>query len=1112
MAIRIALTHQSIYHYNPSTSLGPQVVRLRPAPHAHAKVVGYSLKVGPEKHFINWQQDPYNNWLARLVFPEPVTFFQVTVDLVLDLSPINPFDFFLEPEAQCFPFEYNDSLARDLRPYLECLEGAQAVGPRFKELLSSIHPEEGVQSVDHLVRVNQMVNKTLGYTLRMEPGVQTPEETLEKGRGSCRDFSWLLVQLLRAQGLASRFVSGYSVQLRADSKPIDGPSGVKHDVVDLHAWVEVYLPGAGWVGLDATSGMLCTEGHVPLAASPDPSQASPIEGGLTACEVKFEHKMDMSRIHEDPRVTLPYSAGQWEEILSLGDQVDQKLLSQDVRLTMGGEPTFISVDDYEGEEWNGGAVGQDKYERSIALTQAMLPHCGDGGFIHYGQGKWYPGETLPRWAMAIYWRKDGLPIWGDNKWLASPNIPLGHTHDDAREFLQCLCQFLGTDQAHISPAFEDPLYYLWKEGRLPPGVKAVDNELADEEDRDRLRRVFENGLSNPVGSVLPIERAVDDKGKLLWNSGLWLLKGQRKDGHRIFLIPGDSPAGLRLPMESLPPGPPSYFNPTDPTFQAEDLPDQKELQMLFSRVHSEGSPEQDVSNQPSAPETPPLQGNLVRTAMACQPRNGILHVFMPPIHRIEDYLELLAAIEESSKKLDKPVIIEGYAPPVDSRIDVMKITPDPGVIEVNVAPSSNWRDLVGSTRRLYERARECRLGTEKFMLDGKHTGTGGGNHIVLGASHPLDSPFLRRPDLLRSFLSYWNNHPSMSYLFSGLFVGPTSQAPRVDEGRCDAIDELELAMMQFKCFDTPPPWMVDRWFRNLLTDLTGNTHRSEICIDKLYSPDSATGRLGLVEFRGFEMPPHPEMSLAQQLLIRALVAMFWERPYTSKLIRWQKRLHDRFLLPSSIREDFSEVLYDLHLSGMTFKEEWFDTHFEFRFPVAGSIEIDGVTIEVRHGIEPWLVLGEEPGAGGTVRSVDSSLERVQVSVKNLPSDGSYALALGDLQLPLFQGEGGESIGIRFRAWQPPHCLHPAISTHTPLVFNLVDLREGRAVGGAVYHSSHPGGVNYESRPVNPLSAEARRKERWVPFGHQPGSITLRQIPRSMVGLRTIDLRKLTLLS
>jgi len=1085
MAIHVALNHVTHYRYDRPVTLGPQIVRLRPAPHCRTPILAYSLKVLPEQHFVNWQQDPQGNWLARLVFPEKTREFRIEVDLITAISVIDPFAFFLEPYAEQIPFAYDTSLSQELAPYLL----KEPATPHFARYLAEV-PREATRSVDFLVALNQRVQHDVAYTIRMEPGVQTPEETLDKGTGSCRDTSWLLVQLLRHLGLAARFVSGYLIQLVPDVKSLDGPSGAATDFTDLHAWCEVYLPGAGWIGLDPTSGLFAGEGHIPLASTPEPGSAAPVTGVCEPCESEFEHTMSVTRVWEAPRVTKPYSDAQWQEIESLGHHIDQDLNALDVRLTMGGEPTFISMDDPDGAEWNTAALGPTKRKLAGKLFHRLREKYAPLGLAHFGQGKWYPGEQLPRWSLNCFWRKDGEPIW-TNAALYADETQAGKA-DTAlgARFLSEVASRLGVDRKYVFPAFEDAFYYIWRERRLPRNVDIFDTNLDDPLERERLSRVFEQGLSREVGHVLPL--LCTPAG--VWQSGPWFLRSER-----CYLVPGDSPIGYRLPLASQPWAAKTdfpYVYPPDPLQAQKPLPASAAFKPQARSARTGTSPAPGSKSAPT-PDTVPAAkqsaGWVTRRALCAEARNGILYLFMPPTDTLEDYLALVAAIEASAAALAAPIVLEGYEPPADPRLTQFRVTPDPGVIEVNIHPSSSWDQLVERTTHLYDTARETRLLTEKFMLDGRHTGTGGGNHFTLGASVAADSPFLRRPDLLRSLVSYWHNHPSLSFLFSGLFIGPTSQAPRIDEARNDAVYELEIAFAQLPpAGEAAPPWLIDRVLRNLLTDVTGNTHRTEFCIDKLYSPDSATGRLGLLEMRAFEMPPHARMSLAQQLLLRALIARFWKEPYApAKLMRWGTQLHDRFMLPHFVKQDFDDVLAETRAAGYDIKPEWFAPHFEFRFPIYGDFSASGIHIELRHALEPWHVLGEEGSAGGAVRYVDSSVERMQVKVSGMAGE-RYRLTCNGRALPLQPtGNVGEFVaGVRYRAWQPPSCLHPTIASHAPLVFDLVDTWMGRSMGGCQYHVAHPGGRSYDDFPVNAYAAESRRLSRFFQMGHTPGTISL----------------------
>jgi uncharacterized protein (DUF2126 family) len=1082
MAIRIAINHRTEYLFDRPVSISPHVVRLRPAPHTRSPIESYSLKVLPQEHFINWQQDPFGNYLARLVFPEPVESLSFEVDLVADIVTINPFDFFVEKYAEHYPFTYPPDLKKQLAPYLEIAED----GPRLRKWLTGV--DRSRQEINNfLVDLNQQLEKDIEYTIRLQPGVQSCEETLEKALGSCRDSGWLLVQILRHLGLAARFVSGYLLQLTPDEKPLDGPAGTDHDFTDLHAWAEVYLPGAGWLGLDPTSGLFAGEGHIPLACTPHPVSAAPITGSTDECEVDFRFSNTVRRIHEDPRVTKPYTDGQWQMIQALGNRVDATLEAGDVRLTLGGEPTFVSIDDMEAAQWNDAALGEDKRALAGDLLLRLWRHFAPGGLLHYGQGKWYPGEPVPRWSLNCFWRSDGQPLWRDPQLLARDDADYGCGPEEAERFAARLTRQLGLPEHYLVPGYEDTLYYLWKDGSQPVNVDLLGTDLKRPDERRRLVELLAGDIGKPAGFALPLRW---DDARQGWQCSAWRFRR----GH-MFLTPGDSPMGLRLPLDALP-------------WVAEEERDIEPERDLFAPRPALGDYYSEVTRRfshfeatqdthPEITQQEPADSasrgrrrvEVIHTALCIEARKGTLHVFLPPMTDLEHYLDLLAAVELTAEQLQLPVRIEGYEPPRDWRMKKLAVTPDPGVIEVNIHPAHNWQELVEHTETLYAEARLARLGTEKFMLDGRHTGTGGGNHVTLGGETPSDSPFLRRPDLLRSLLTFWQHHPGLSTLFSGMFIGPTSQAPRVDEARDESLYELEIAFQQMPDGEIAEPWLVDRLLRNLLVDVTGNTHRAEFCIDKLYSPDSPTGRLGLVEFRAFEMPPHARMSLVQMLLLRTLIARFWQEPYRHRLVRWGTELHDRFMLPHYVWADMQDVVCELQRAGFPFQLEWLAPFLEFRFPHHGSVSVQDMRLDLNAALEPWHVLGEEMSNQGTARFVDSSVERLQIRVSGL-KDERFVVACNGRRVPL-RGTGthGEYVaGVRFRAWQPPSALHPTIGVHSPLVFDIIDTWNGRSIGGCTYHVSHPGGRHYDIFPVNAYEAESRRISRFWNNGHTGGAI------------------------
>ncbi|WP_160009231.1 DUF2126 domain-containing protein [Rhizobium sp. 18055] len=1120
MSIKASIYHLTHYKYDKPVRLGPQIIRLKPASHSKTHVISHSLKVTPANHFVNLQQDPYGNYLARYVFPDPVTEFKIEVDLVADMTVYNPFDFFIEETAESWPFVYPEDIRDDLKIYMQ----PQPMEPALAEYVAGID-RTPMRTIDFIVGLNARLKEDIEYVIRMEPGVQTPEETLRLALGSCRDSSWLLVEILRNLGLAARFVSGYLIQLTPDLKALDGPSGTEVDFTDLHAWCEVYLPGAGWVGLDPTSGLLTGESHIPLAATPHFRNAAPISGALFGqANTEFDFAMSVSRVAEHPRITKPFSDDSWDELNALGAKVDSILAAEDVRLTMGGEPTFVSIDDFESEEWNTAAVGPTKREKADELIRKLRERFAPGGFLHYGQGKWYPGESLPRWTFSLYWRKDGKPIWQNPELIAGEGKDTGVAAEDAANLIGAIARELAIEPEMILPAYEDPAEWIIKEGSLPENVDPSNSKLKDPEERSRIARVFERGLTTPTGYILPVQAWNAKASGHRWVSEKW--KTRRG---KIFLVPGDSPVGYRLPLGTLPYVPPArypYIHTADPSIPRNPLAEvfvpagraptpvrasTPARPVPAGRAMPEASRQSDDSGQTRVEQTVGEIGGAVRTAISVEPRDGRLCIFMPPVERIEDYLELIAAAENAAAELGLPVHIEGYSPPQDERINVIRVAPDPGVIEVNIHPASNWQDCVDITTTVYEEARQTRLGADKFMIDGRHTGTGGGNHVVVGGANPGDSPFLRRPDLLKSLVLHWQRHPALSYMFSGMFIGPTSQAPRIDEARHDSLYELETALAQIPPPGqgvTPLPWITDRLFRNTLIDVTGNTHRAEICIDKLFSPDGPTGRLGLVEFRGFEMPPNARMSLAQQLMVRALIARFWLNPADGKFVRWGTTLHDRFMLPHFVWQDFLDVLGDLKQNGFDVSAEWFKAQLEFRFPFCGEVEYEGSKLELRQALEPWNVMGEEGAIGGTVRYVDSSVERLQVRLET-SNAARYTVTCNGRTVPLTPtGTSGVSVaGVRYKAWQPASGLHPLLPVNTPLTFDIYDTWSKRSIGGCIYHVAHPAGRNYETFPVNGNEAEARRLSRFEPWGHTAGGY----IPQPETGSPefplTLDLRR-----
>ena len=1118
--MRLLVQHRSRYAYPEPAALGPHVFRLRPANHAKARIETYGLHVSPEGA-MKWQQDPYGNHVARVTWKAGTRMreLDVLVEFSCDVRPVNPFDFFVDDRCKKAPFVYPAEMRQDLRPFLDAAEASVAGGPLLAKFLAGL-PREG-ETVPLVVALNAAVNGAVRYVIREEAGIWTPEETLGNGRGSCRDSAVLLIAALRSRGLAARFVSGYLIQLTDEGMIPDAPKGMGRDVVDLHAWAEVFIPGAGWIGLDATSGLLCGEGHIPLACTAVPPLAAPVEGTSDVVATGVTFSMTVGRLGHEPRPTRPYEDDVWQELLSSGERVDERLKEAGLSLTIGGEPTFNSREHPDLPEWNGEALGATKWEQGKRLVNELRLRLAPDGAVLRRFGKLYPGETLPRWALDVVGRRDGVALWPRREGLAE-KVRSDEGRDDAHLFAEALAARLGLS-ADLQPAYEDPWRAFQDEASLPVDVDPLEADLDDPEERRRLARILDKGLGREAGWVLPLLRA--DKA---WTSERWSFRR----GH-LFLVPGDSPIGLRLPLGSLGPGavPSPFEEPVDPpdprreeskddagaedSRKAKDAGVPPETEALEEKRTDKDAP-RDAKAAPGTGRTaihvapPPSARRPVRTALSVEVRDGELHVFLPPVATAEDFEILLAEVEATRAETGLDVALEGYPPPSSKKFLRFSVTPDPGVLEVNLPPSSGLAEHAALVDTVFDAALHAGLHSEKYLLDGRMSGSGGGNHITLGGPAPLESPFLKRPDLLASLVTFFQHHPSLSYLFTGLFVGPTSQAPRVDEARHDSLYELEIALAHAfsKRGEATPPWLPDILFRHLLVDVAGNTHRAEISIDKLFDPQGAHGRQGLVELRAFEMPAHPRMVTAQAALARALVAAFATEPYQAPLVRWGQTLHDRFLLPTYLWRDFEEVLAFLAGRGVPLPAEAFRAFVDFRCPVVGELSAEGVTLEIRNAIEPWPVLGEELTATGTSRYVDSSMERVEVRASGLVPERHLVLVNG-LRLPLRPtGFAAEAVGgVRFRAWAPPHSLHAHIGIHHPLRFDLLDTWGRRSLGACAYHVWHPEGRAFEAAPLTRFEASARRAQRFTHEGPLPWPVRPVDATPHPDAPYTLDLRR-----
>ncbi|MEW5756113.1 MAG: transglutaminase family protein [Pseudomonadota bacterium] len=1027
---RIALTHRLTWQFERPVQLSTHWLRLCPAPHTKAEVEAYSLRVQPEAHFINWLRDPYENELARLDLPEPVTRLQLEVDLVATLTAADPFDFLLEPGCIDYPFDYPEQLRKELAPYLR----QPALGKQTQLWLDRLERWPGY-IMEQLSTTNRQVQGGVQRLFSSAAGHVDLENILERGSATPWQLAWLLTVSLRHLGLAARFTSGYRVFLSEDHSRLP-------DNAALHAWSEVFLPGAGWVGLDPASAIFTHEGYIPLASTPEPLRALPWAG---YCEARSEENNESLQVRrlEGGMPQWPYGAGRWDEIVAAAEQVDAALGQQGMALTVGSTVAFVSVANTQLPEWSGTALGWHKRSVAEQLLTALRQRLCPGGLFQAAQGEWFSGEPLPRWRLGCHFRSDGRPVWSDtalNNWQEGERR-LGH--DDLHQFATTLCRALNLDEKWLLAAHEDPLHQLWLNGSA--GVMPQAKSLRDPEQRRALAEQLSQPVGHPSGYVLPLHW---DSVAQRWISGRWRFRRGA-----LYLRPGSSPIGLRLPLESLPVG--DEIIPPDPErcqFDERELLPER-VGELSARLTSFGPPH----TFEAAADGAAVAGRAPRTALVIELRDRSLYAFLPPLTHVERYLDLVDAIESSARHCELPVRMEGYEPPHDRRLPRIMVEPEAGVLKVTLSAARNWREQSEQLEILYAEAESLGLRAERYDASGHHLPPGGESGFILGGDEPARSPFLQRPELLRALVSCWQRHPCLSYFFAGGDVGPSRPAPRPDEGRDDALYELGIALDRIPAGHSDSPWMPDRLLRHLLADASGNMSRAELGIEQLYAPDRPGQRLGQVAVRSLDAAPHARLAAVQGLLLRALLAHFAQQPRSLPLKHWGEELHDGFMLPDLLWEDLNELLAELPGRGLPLQAAWFEPFLEQRFPVLGRVQIGDIQIELRRAHEPWPLLSEEAGPGGAMtRYIDSSCERVQVKVTGM-TPSRHQLVCNGRRVPLQPtARRGEYVaGVRYKVWSPAATLHPTLPPVSELLFDLLDGWDGTLIGGCTLIPTQP---------------------------------------------------------
>ncbi|MCG6967495.1 MAG: transglutaminase family protein [Chromatiaceae bacterium] len=1025
MTVRIALRHRIEQRFSRPVNLSTHWLRLRPAPLTNQRITAYSLGIDAEPHFINWVRDPFENNLARLDLPEPVSRLGFDIELLAELEPVNPFDFLVEPLAANFPFAYPAQLRKELAPYL----ALPLRGPRFAAWVETLDTEPAY-ILAFLSRVNQQIHESFAFAPPGQPGRVDPEAVLAAGAGWAWQVAWLGTLGLRALGLAARFVSGYRLSLDGDGSAA------------AHAWTEVYLPGAGWVGLDPARGLFTDECYLPLAAAPDPLRAVPVVGYREACEEQFNERVEVRQLLVEPE-QWPFSSAEREHLDALGRKIDLDLQAAGVALNVQPGLAFVAATESDLDEWKIAALGPAKRRVAEQLMLRLRERLAPGGVLQVEQGEQFAGDPLPRWRLGCWARTDGAPVCRSGARIGWAQGGAALTPADARAFGERLAHALGIEPTRLAPAYEDGLYRRWLDP-APSDLIPDAAEISDPERRRALAERLSRESAQLRGYVLPLRW---DAAAGRWASGTWPLRRGA-----IYLLPGDSPMGYRLPLEGLPLAVQRRIDPERCQFEDRALLPEVhgEVSARLSRVAPLATP-LAKADQASAGEGP-------RTAVCAEIRDGSLHCFLPPLTHLEHYLELVAAVELAAESLDTTVVLEGYGPPEDHRLRRIVIEPDAGALRVRLPEAGSSPELQSMLRAAFDEAAACGLHSERVMPDGSRFPPGVGAPLALAGQRPVHSPFLRRPEILRSLIAYWQRHPCLSYLFAGRGIGASGLAPRVDEGRDEALYELAIALERLPAGEIGEPWLADRVLRHLLTDPAGDMRRAEIRVDELYHPVRASRRLGRITLGSFEMASAAELQILQVQLVRALVARFAQLPERPELRPWGTALQDSLLLPRVLWDDFCVVLGELDEAGYPFQAAWFTTLVEQRFPRIGRVQFDDIALELRQAHEPWPVLAEEVSAGGVARFIDSALDRVQVTASGL-TPGRYILECNAETVPLQPtGAVGEYVaGVRYKASNPPATLHPSAPPVDALVFDLIDTWSGRVLGGFTYHPARPRG-------------------------------------------------------